>query len=429
MVSVFEGQLTRTWFYQPIQRKHVINLYHDTITGVRSAMLDFQEVAGSIGTSSLLMESKGHRIFFTVEDLPGYIEIKRAGWTSFSYTCVVNDKKIPESTQLVAAMQDDVFRVKIIDTTFTQDETNPENLVAWYSVKSTRIRDGTSTIVHRRFREFAEFNSQIKQNFKGHHLRSILPPLPEKTLKVTTDHRDPNFIKERCARLDIFLVAMIAVPHVSDMICTKAFLGLMEQVREFSLTYNVPTLGMSLLPCDRLADNTPAIVGVIQKPELCEGVLPGDTISKINGVQVAGTSFQGVVARIKMLPRPIIIHFIQVMGSTLEEREQLVAKGSPVRTTNPVEQKLPSSGFAGDEDELIATVPVPNGKYSNSSSIPSPPSSTFSSGNTKQSPVVPPTIPSEDGEEEQDDFISGSSATATKPDKPQPTIIQPLGWD
>jgi len=38
MVSVFEGQLTRTWLY-PIERQsgvkrtHVINLYHDTITG------------------------------------------------------------------------------------------------------------------------------------------------------------------------------------------------------------------------------------------------------------------------------------------------------------------------------------------------------------------------------------------------------------
>jgi hypothetical protein len=47
MVSVFEGQLTRTWCYSdeetwdirnPTERrkrkKHIINLYHDTITGV-----------------------------------------------------------------------------------------------------------------------------------------------------------------------------------------------------------------------------------------------------------------------------------------------------------------------------------------------------------------------------------------------------------
>jgi hypothetical protein len=33
MVSVFEGQLTRTWIYEVENKKHVLNLYHDTISG------------------------------------------------------------------------------------------------------------------------------------------------------------------------------------------------------------------------------------------------------------------------------------------------------------------------------------------------------------------------------------------------------------
>lgn len=60
-------------------------------------MLDFQEVPGSVGNSSLVMESKGHRIFFTLENLPGYIEIKKSGWTGFSYSCVINTEVINES--------------------------------------------------------------------------------------------------------------------------------------------------------------------------------------------------------------------------------------------------------------------------------------------------------------------------------------------
>lgn len=147
--------------------------------------------------------------------------------------------------------------------------------------------------VYRRFREFAELNSQVKQNFKGHHLRSALPPLPEKTLKATSDHRDPAFIQDRCVRLNNFLSMLIAIPHVSDMVCVKAFLGLMDQVKEYSVAFHVPTLGMSLLPCEKAGDNTPAIVGVLQKPELCEGVRPGDSISKINGVSVGGLAFSG----------------------------------------------------------------------------------------------------------------------------------------
>lgn len=33
MVSVLEGQLSRTWYFLNQGRNHVINLYHDTITG------------------------------------------------------------------------------------------------------------------------------------------------------------------------------------------------------------------------------------------------------------------------------------------------------------------------------------------------------------------------------------------------------------
>jgi hypothetical protein len=38
-------------------------------------------------------------------------------------------------------------------------------------------------------------NSQIKQNMKGHHMRDALPPLPEKTIKQFTDHKDLGFIQ------------------------------------------------------------------------------------------------------------------------------------------------------------------------------------------------------------------------------------------
>jgi|LauGreSBDMM110SN_4_FD.fasta_scaffold124707_1 hypothetical protein len=104
MVSVFEGQLSRTWNYQlnASARMHVITLYHDTITGVRSAMLDYEEIPNSLGNSSLLMESKGHRLFFVVEDQGGYIEIMRSGFTGFTYKCAVNNVYINEITQVVA---------------------------------------------------------------------------------------------------------------------------------------------------------------------------------------------------------------------------------------------------------------------------------------------------------------------------------------
>lgn len=84
--------------------------------------------------------------------------------------------------------------------------------------------------MNRRFKDFADLNSLVKQNFKGHHLRSSLPTFPEKTLKVLTDHRDPDFIQERRRKLESYLVLLVAVPHVADMTCLKSFLGLMEKV-------------------------------------------------------------------------------------------------------------------------------------------------------------------------------------------------------
>lgn len=200
----------------------------------------------------------------------------------------------------------------------------------------------------RRFKDFVELNSQIKQNLKGNQLRWCLPPIPEKPLKSMTDHRDPAFIQDRCAKLEIFIASMVAVPHVSDMVCVKAFLGLMEQVREFSLSFHVPTIGMSLLPSERMGDNTPAIVGLIQKADICKGVLPGDSISKINGVAVAGMNFNGVVSRIKALPRPLIIHFIQVIAGPGS-----AASVGPAASVSPTAQygspSKPLPTFDGDK--------------------------------------------------------------------------------
>jgi hypothetical protein len=57
----------------------------------------------------------------------------------------------------------------------------------------------------------------------------------------------------------------------------------------------VPTLGMSLIPSDKNGEfgAAPALVGLIQKPEVCKGVLPGDTLSRINGVPLHGMTFNG----------------------------------------------------------------------------------------------------------------------------------------
>ena len=66
----------------------------------------------------------------------------------------------------------------------------------------------------RRFREFAELNSQIKQNLKGNHLRSSLPEFPEKTPKFISDHNSVIFIAERSFKLQV-----CSVHDMYNMLC------------------------------------------------------------------------------------------------------------------------------------------------------------------------------------------------------------------
>jgi len=100
-ISVLEGRLARTWHYANGDKTSVITLFHDTITGLRCLTLDFEEVPGSYGNSTLFMGSEGHRLYFTINSEPGFIEIKRDGWINFSYICCVKDQTLCEVTQKV----------------------------------------------------------------------------------------------------------------------------------------------------------------------------------------------------------------------------------------------------------------------------------------------------------------------------------------
>ncbi len=113
-VTVLDGQLTRTWKYPIDGRQHVINLYHDTITGVRSAAVDYEEVRGSMGNSSLMMESTGHTIFF---DLPkgtrGHLYINRSGFFGFEYSCFVNERQIREVTDELQNADEPIYDARV----------------------------------------------------------------------------------------------------------------------------------------------------------------------------------------------------------------------------------------------------------------------------------------------------------------------------
>lgn len=184
-------------------------------------------------------------------------------------------------------------------------------MIVWYLIETTRLNDGFTNIVHRRFKDFSLLNSDIREHFKGHHLKSSLPDLPEKKSKLTTDHTSPIFLQQRESQLQAYLASLVRVPHVAEMISLKTFLGLMDKVRETSLKFASPTLGLTLIPCE--SPGSPAVIGYVQNTDLCSSLTAGDIVSKINGSAVGTLTFDGVVRLLKHLPRPLIVHFVQAL--------------------------------------------------------------------------------------------------------------------
>lgn len=172
--------------------------------------------------------SKNHQIFFGIisdkKELQGTIQINRSGWTGFEYVLLIDNKIISEVTQQIDDDDKSKFEVSITGNTSTFDESNENQQIVWYIVKTTRLLDGMTTIIHRRYHDFADLNSQIKQNLKGNQFHSLLPNLPGKEIKIFFDHRDPTFVSERQISLQRYLKELVGIPHVCKMSC-KIFIN------------------------------------------------------------------------------------------------------------------------------------------------------------------------------------------------------------
>lgn len=316
------GQVSRTWTYRTAQAKtHTINLHHDQWTGVRHAFLDFEEIEGSLGHSTVLMDRKiSHDIAFKIDDsVEGFLTITKSGlFGGFIYSCTIDGAQIAEVTQQVSTIQEDAFRVRVYASESTPDDAAEKDIV-WYLVETTRLLDGQQTTVHRRFREFDGLLLLVQQNLRGHHLYASLPQLPQKTYYLPREKQtDPAFVASRLQCLDQFLTHLCSVPHVSDMTCTQAFLGFVGSVREYSVVFHQPLLGITL----HRGPDEAVVVGGISPPGPGAASTPaqspaslsvGDGVSKLNGLPLGEANFNGAVARIRGLPRPLVVHFITVL--------------------------------------------------------------------------------------------------------------------
>ena len=95
------------------------------------------------------------------------------------------------------------------------------------------------------------------------------------------------------------------------MVALRAFLGILECVREYSVVYRSSQLGITLQRTSIPPAHESSVVGSVPGAEE-NGVRVGDAVSKLNGVAVEDLNFSGTIARIRRLPRPFVVHFTQV---------------------------------------------------------------------------------------------------------------------
>ncbi|KAH8057562.1 hypothetical protein JL722_6644 [Aureococcus anophagefferens] len=101
MVSIFSGEVNRTWrFCDGGGQHHEVSLYHHPLTGARAALVDHEELEGSLGTSSVFHGSTT-TIPFACGGCRGAIHIQRSAFLGFRRACS-DGASAPEATSATA---------------------------------------------------------------------------------------------------------------------------------------------------------------------------------------------------------------------------------------------------------------------------------------------------------------------------------------
>ncbi|EKU22566.1 px domain containing protein [Nannochloropsis gaditana CCMP526] len=362
--NVLQGEVHRSWVWlSPAGAKHVIDLWHDTVTGVRSVAVGMEEVPGSMG-SSPFFSAEAHHINFTVgqDQCRGMVIIEKAGLFSFRYTCVVNGRPLKATLQGLADEDEERFNIAILGA--ANAYSSKEKSVTWYELTVTRGSDGARTLVHRRYREFVCLFEQVHAAFKGHHLRSSLPELPGRQLKLLVDHNDTAFVEERRLLLETALGKLLSVPHVGAMVPVQVFLGFFDRLKEHSVIFTQRDLGLSIT---RTVVPEESIV-VTRVKEAGPGgqksrVMVGDTLSKVGGEPVSKFGgFDGVAFQVSRGLRPIVIHFLEPVDRN--PSHDFLPPGEPLDIPPVHEQQRQRKAAAPHAQSPVApppVVPTPSG--------------------------------------------------------------------
>ena len=98
-----------------------------------------------------------------------------------------------------------------------------------YKVNSSRTTtDASSFSVARRFSDFAWLREQLLRIFPG----CIVPAMPPKAIKYTTNQLEDSFVKRRAAGLQKFLIGVAQHAELRDSAHLSSFLEVRRDFQE-----------------------------------------------------------------------------------------------------------------------------------------------------------------------------------------------------
>ena len=372
--SFFSGEVCRNWRFTDAEGgSHEVALYHHPLTGARAAMVDHEELPGSLGTSSVFHGS-ATSMPFEAGSSRGTLHIFKDRMMGFKYSCVVDGKTLEEATRIKKAQpkgkevvagqvrvsdDDPLYTARVMKCETSRDHSTTNGAISWYLVRVESVATKKeATRVHRRFRDFTELDDTVTAAFAGHHMRSSMPPLPSKKIKFMQDHLDSNFLETRRAELDAYVDRLCRVPHVWSTPGMEPFFGVASNAREYSFLFTQRTLGFTVGKCgpkkspengDKVYEppDFPAFVASIDPDALVPGLKVGDLISKISGKATCNWPFKAVVNAVKDSPRPLIVHFIGGKHTPVDKQHDTTQE---IKNVEHIDED--TNPFAPDADDI-----------------------------------------------------------------------------
>lgn len=255
-------------------------------------------------------------------------------FSKYSYKCFVEDdngeselvENLDKTKDMTCGVKDVQVRIPemVIDGTKT----------VWYKIQVSMVQFNKDSErlakfeVHRRFRDFRFTYKQIVSAFKGSHLASSLPKHPQREFSFVQDHTEEAFLRGRQSKLENWLRNTLQFPRAASNADVLSFLGMGDpNFRETSVVQDInqllglkmkKRLGVKISGSENEYENIfpQAVVQEIVpgnngQPGVALGkIFPGDAVTRLAGESVVHTSYEAIISRLQMLPKPLIIHFL-----------------------------------------------------------------------------------------------------------------------